>query len=80
MKRQRDQLPLYFEGLQLRRRLVLAGWPLAVASAALGVTFAGMARSQLVNGVGLILPTAEPEALREALAEARTASRARSPN
>jgi hypothetical protein len=55
MKWQRDPLPLYFEGLQLRRRLVLAGWPLAVASAALGVTFAGMARSQLVNAVGLLL-------------------------
>ena len=33
MKLQRDALPLHFEGFQLRRRLVVAGWPLAVAVA-----------------------------------------------
>jgi hypothetical protein len=55
MKRQRDQLPLHFEGLQLRRWLVLAGWPLALAAAALGVTLAGMARRPLVNTIGLLL-------------------------
>jgi hypothetical protein len=55
MKLRRDQLPLYFEGLQLRRWLTLAGWPLAMAAAAIGVTFAGMARSPLVTVVGLLL-------------------------
>jgi hypothetical protein len=155
MKLRRDEIPLHFEGLRLRRRIVLAGWPLALAAALAGVTLAGLARDPLVKTVGLllgvlaalliaglarcrrceivvsgrtvttsvgplrrqapvgwlesggirratswrrlyadrelvfelpdheqsfILPTAEPEALREALIEARTAARTRLPN
>ena len=55
MKLQRDELPLHFEGFQLRRRLVLAGWPLAVAVAGLGVTLAGTARDPLASATGLVL-------------------------
>jgi len=55
MKLQRDELPLHFEGFQLRRRLVVAGWPLAVAVAGLGVTLAGTARDPLVSATGLVL-------------------------
>jgi hypothetical protein len=55
MKLQQDQLPLYYEGLQLRRRLVLAGWPLALAVAGLGVVLVGTSAQPLVDASGLVV-------------------------
>jgi len=58
MKLQRDELPLHFEGLRLRRWIVLAGWPLALVAAAAGVTLAGLTRDPLGDAVGLLLAVA----------------------
>jgi hypothetical protein len=55
MKLQQDQLPLYYEGLQLRRWLVLTGWPLALAAAGLGVVLVGTSAQPLVNASGAIV-------------------------
>jgi hypothetical protein len=55
MKLQQDQLPLYYEGLQFRRRLVLAGWPLALAVAGLGVVLVGTSAQPLVDASGLVV-------------------------
>jgi hypothetical protein len=58
MKLDRDQLPLYFEGLRLKRWLAASGWPLAVVGAVVGVTLAGTVRSPLADGAGLVLGVA----------------------
>jgi hypothetical protein len=55
MKLRRDELPLHFEGLRLRRWIVAAGWPLALAAAALGVVLVGMSAQPLVDAIGLML-------------------------
>ena len=55
MKLRRDELPLHFEGLRLRRWIVLAGWPLALAAAGVGVVLVGTSVQPLVDAVGLAL-------------------------
>ncbi|HOC44652.1 MAG TPA: hypothetical protein PKJ99_16670 [Thermoanaerobaculales bacterium] len=55
MKLRRDELPLHFEGLRLRRWIVLSGWPLALVAAATGVAVAGLTRDPLGDAVGLVL-------------------------
>jgi hypothetical protein len=55
MKLRRDELPLHFEGLRLRRWIVLAGWPLALAAAGVGVVLVGTSVQPLVDAVGLVV-------------------------
>jgi hypothetical protein len=55
MKLRRDELPLHFEGLRLRWWIVLAGWPLALAAAGLGVVLVGTSAQPLVDAVGLVV-------------------------
>lgn len=55
MKLRRDELPLHFEGLRLRRWIVVAGWPLALAAAALGVVLVGTSAQPLVDAIGLVV-------------------------
>ena len=55
MKLRRDELPLHFEGLRLRRWIVAAGWPLALAAAALGVVLVGTSVQPLVDAIGLVV-------------------------
>ena len=55
MKLRRDELPLHFEGLRLRRWVVVAGWPLALAAAALGVVLVGISAQPLVDAIGLVV-------------------------
>jgi hypothetical protein len=55
MKLRRDQLPLHVEGLRLRRWIVVAGWPLALAAAALGVVLVGTSAQPLVDAIGLVV-------------------------
>jgi len=54
MKLRRDELPLHFEGLRLRWWIVLAGWPLALAAAGLGVVLVGTSAQPLVDAIGLV--------------------------
>lgn len=58
MKLQHDQLPLYFEGIGLKRRVVAVAWPVAAAAAVAGVLLGSSEAVVLFQVAGVALVAA----------------------